>query len=298
MSNTTIYAVDSGSGKLVINTIDSDKISAMPKGLKTFANFNLNDKSYVVGFDPSAKKAYTFQSQNEKTGEFLNQVSSCDISFGTTNVETFYLAGRPMLLTYDPSSEYAQFIEISDTLELISIYSAKIGKGLSTTKPFAYRFGIFFVAYDIENGSVNKYQLSVPANQKLYATKTWSDKWAQGWTRFSFFQLGGENFFIKTNIKYDKVNIDHFMDDPDESSHPVANIPAPPQMQGLQDVAAFTNKIGNAFFATYRDNGEVTFNSIHGNCLGWTDEVQEKAAAGATTILPFTVGTDNYVLVY
>lgn len=283
---------------LKIKEINNSMINPIQEGLESFVTFKMNSKTYTIGFDSANKKAIIYNTYNKEADQYFTLAGNTDIAFGSTIVDVFYMGNIPMLLTYDPTSEYADLVQISEDFKLTSAYQVKIGKGLSTVKTFSYRFSQFFIAYDITSGHVEKFEISIPPHQPVYAEKTWSDKWAQGWTRFSFFQLGGENFFIKTNLKYNKVNIDHFMDDPNESSHPVLDMDAPAQMVGLSDVSAFTNEIGDPFFTTYRSNGEMTFNRINGNCLGWKDLSSETSIKNASDLMSFTVDNKNYVLVY
>jgi len=76
----------------------------------------------------------------------------------------------------------------------------------------------------------------------------WTKEWAQGWTRFAFFKMGGENFFLKTNPPHKNVNIDHMVDNPAEGSHPVGtHLPLALDL----DVVAAVNFKHNAYFASY-----------------------------------------------
>ncbi len=298
MTSYSLYQVQSTNslGKLTVDTVENAKINPLQNGLVNLVNCKLNNTDYVIGFNPTTKKAVVYITSVD--GTFFKESFIKNFSFGTSIIDVFYMGNRPMLLTYNPEDKHADIIHISDDFEFTSAYQVKIGKGLSTVKTFSYRFGQFFIAYDVKNGAVAKYQISIPPNGIAYAEKTWSATWAKGWTRFSFFQMGGENFFIKTNEVYGKVNIDHFMDDPTESSHPVLNIDVPDQMLNLNFVSAFTNVEGFPFFATYRTNGETTYNSIYGNCLGWSIECTMPSIADASCLFSFNVGTNNYTLVY
>ncbi|MBO3696962.1 hypothetical protein [Roseivirga sp. E12] len=302
MSNTQLYAVQtataSSDGQFSADQVDPTMVYNLPTGTSAVANYQLNGETYLVAFNATNSSATTFQAYDEKSGMYLIQVATEKIDFGCAIVEPFYLAGQPMLICYDGSnSEYANFIQVADDFTLTSVYDAKIGEGNTTVKPFAWRYGVFFIAYNMNTGDVAKYQLSVPSSQGLYAETVWTDGWAQGWTRFSFFQMGGENFFIKTNVKYNKVNVDHFMDGADEPSHPVLNIDAPDQMRGLAAVSAFTDAKGFPYFATYRDTGEMTFNGIYGSVLGWDVESTVTAGAGLSVLNTFMIKDQNFTLV-
>ncbi len=302
MSSTTLYAVNTATtstdGQFSALPVDPEMLNSLPTGVSAVASFQLNGETYFTTFDASSDTATTFQAFDEKSGKFFTQVATQKNDLGCAIVEPFYLAGRPMLICYDGTkSEYADFIQIGDDFSLTKVYSAKIGEGNTTVKPFAWRFGLFFIAYNMNTGDVAKYQLSVPSSQALYSETVWTDSWAQGWTRFSFFQMGGENFFIKTNVKYNKVNVDHFMDGADEPSHPVLNIDAPDQMRGLTAVAAFTDAKGFPYFATYRNTGEMTFNGIYGSILGWNVDGNGTASKDLNVLNALTIKDQNYILV-
>ncbi|OEK01199.1 hypothetical protein BFP97_06600 [Roseivirga sp. 4D4] len=302
MSNTTLYAVQtataSSDGQFSADQVDPAMVNNLPAGTSAVANYQLNGETYIVAFNATNSTATTFQAYDEKSGKYLIQVATQKIDFGCAIVEPFYMANSPMLICYDGTqSEYADFIQVADDFSLTSVYGAKIGEGNTTVKPFAWRYGLFFIAYNMNTGDVAKYQLSVPSSQALYSETVWTDGWAQGWTRFSFFQMGGENFFIKTNVKYNKVNVDHFMDGADEPSHPVLNIDAPDQMRGLTAVSAFTDAKGFPYFATYRDTGEMTFNGIYGSVLGWDVEATVTAEKGLSVLNTFIIKDQNYTLV-
>lgn len=302
MSNTTLYAVQtataSSDGQFSAVQVDPNMINSLPTGTSAVANFQLNGETYIVAFDATNSTATTYQAFDEKSGKYFEQVATQKVDFGCAIVEPFYMAGQPMLICYDGTKwEYADFIQIGADFNLKSVYGAKIGEGNTTVKPFEWRYGVFFIAYNMNTGDVAKYQLSVPSSQALYAEKVWTDSWAQGWTRFSFFQMGGENFFIKTNVKYNKVNVDHFMDGADEPSHPVLNIDAPDQMRGLAAVSAFTDAKGFPYFSTLRDTGEITFNGIYGSVLGWDVDGSESASKGLSVLNTLTINDKNYTLV-
>ena len=117
----------------------------------------------------------------------------------------------------------------------------------------AYRNSVYIVMYAFDTGKYKKYQLFTPANTALYPTVDLVRHLGQTWTRFAFFQFGGENFFIKTNLAHKKVNIDHFMDDANEGSHPVLNTPAPTDMLNASDVVLLkTVKVSHSSPSTVR----------------------------------------------
>ncbi len=297
---TLLFRVNSGT-PFSVDEIPANQINELPEGIDTMCTFAMKNAQgeldfFLLTYNGSSKIVEIYQPQ--KDNKYIVQVTTGELASAPTIIHAFSIAQQPWLLTYNPTSKYAVFYSVESDFTILERYQAKIGEGYSTVHPFAYRFGIFFVAYNIKSGAVDRYQLMVPSHGYLHAQSTWTDQWAHGWTRFAFFQMGGENYFIKTNIDYHKVNIDHFMDDPTEGSHPVCNIDVPDQMKGLQNVAAFTNGIGDPYFATYRANGEMTFNKFHGNGLGWTILHKLTSSANAQLLQPIDQSTDNLVLLY
>jgi hypothetical protein len=111
--------------------------------------------------------------------------------------------------------------------------------------------------------------------------------WAPGWTRFSFFQLGGEPFFLKTNVKKLNVNIDHVLDTLSAGTAEVGTL----LQNQLPDALKLTNveplllNAADPWFVTYiASTGIATLNRIHADCLGWTKGAGFKAPTGCATL--------------
>ncbi|CZF81437.1 hypothetical protein GCE9029_02609 [Grimontia celer] len=215
-----------------------------------------------------------------ETESYFKQEAVIPAKYPIAMLHSFYFGGQPWLLSYHPDSDYVQFYRFDgEAITIIPVTSIRVGKGFTTVQPLYYRNDVFFVAYNKETGDVVKMQIVAPAYSELYAQKVWSATWAQGWTRFSFFRLGAENFFIKTNENYHKVNIDHFMDSIELGSHPVLNEPASQEMLSLSDVQTFYDISQNPYFFTYEPNGKMTFNRFDGDCEGWQLALSSQQAA-------------------
>lgn len=234
----------------------------------------------------------TYDAENDS---YFQPVTTVSFDAPVATLQGFYFGAQPWLLTYHPDSEYVQFYRISsDTVTHIA--AIRLGKGFTTVQPLYYRNDVFFVAYNKVSGEVVKFQVIAPAHSALYAQKAWSATWAQGWTRFAFFRLGAENFFIKTNEKYHKVNIDHFMDSIDLGSHPVLNQPASDKMLGQTDVQAFYDTNQNPYFFTYQPDGTMTFNRFRGDCKGWQPAFSSQQTANVSLIHTAQLTTRTLVL--
>src|SRR5690606_29359771 len=173
-----------------VSEIDHSLLQDLPEGLTAMTSYQLDGQSYLIGLDSKNSTINTYSVYNQSDNQYLIPVGSSTIDNPPVSIAAFYLAGMPWLLTYNPDSKYAVFYSIDPDFTPVERYRTKIGEGFSTVHPFAYRFGLYFVAYAIKTGEVHRYQLSVPAQEFLHAELTWSDTWAHGWTRFSFFQNG------------------------------------------------------------------------------------------------------------
>ena len=155
--------------------------------------------------------------------------------------------------------------------------------GFSTVHAFPYRDASLFMAYNKNTGTSCLYQLHVPPTSALGVEMTWLKDWAKGWENFSFFTLGGENFFFKMNPLYNAVNIDHYMDDPSQGSHPVGT-KLPLSMDTTQ-MATVALQEGPGFIAYETGNGQLTVNRFHTDCQGWTCQAKQAVNAGSSRLL-------------
>jgi hypothetical protein len=152
---------------------------------------------------------------------------------------------------------------------------------------------------------VATYLLSVTAASAagvppLLLTPVWSHQWAKGWTRFAFFQFGGENFFLKTNTWKPNVNIDHVLDNLAGGTVEVATQlnDALKDAQDLDIVQPITLAEGDPYFVTYKNDGPMTLNRFHADCLGWTTVASWSSKPGATQVVPLAVDGGVYLLVH
>ena len=281
-----------------VQQVDPGMIGTMDDGIQCLDSFTQNGVPYLIALKKDNGLAQIYEAFSGKA--FIKETMIASLAFNVTTLAATIDTDRaPLCLAYDSTSGKLSVIDIAPNTELRTVSASDIGAGATTLATFTYRKHLFFIAYNKENGHVAKYQITVNASPySVSIRKVWSDRWAQEWTRFSFFQLGAENFFIKTNIKYNKVNIDHFMDDPGEGSHPVLNIDAPAQMVGVNNVTTFAGAKGFPYFATYRSNGEMTFNRIYGNCQGWDTLLQMTTSPGKKLMLTLEINNKNYLMLY
>ena len=296
MKKPALFNLKTGTGEISVHPIDSGKINSIADNIQCMDSFPMNGIPYIIAFEKNTGICHIYRAY-DTDGIFLKEIEQTR-SVNTSSIAILNTEKGPLCLAYDGSSGIVTFLKITPGLAPVQVYKRNVGTGITTLKTFTYRKQLFFITYNMETGHVSKYEVSVDTSGTISAKEVWNDGWAQEWTRFSFFRLGAENFFIKTNLKYKKVNIDHFMDNAGEGSHPVLNIDAPPQMAGLNNVNAFTGPKGFPFFATYRTNGEVTLNRIYGNCLGWDMEKQFNTDPHRSLMLALTINNENYLLIY
>jgi hypothetical protein len=121
--------------------------------------------------------------------------------------------------------------------------------------------------------------------------------WAQGWTRFAFFQFGGENFFLKTNTWKPNVNIDHVLDDLAAGTAEVGSYLTLANAQRLDIVQPFSLGHGDPYFVSYmRSNGQLTLNRFHSDCLGWTTVASLTSKVGAAHVVPVQTADNSLFL--
>lgn len=244
-----------------------------------------NGTSFSIFVQPEPATFIVCKTYDVETETYFKQEATIAVDYPIAQLHSFYFGGQPWLLSYHPDSEYVQFYRFDDNpIAITPVTGIRVGKGFTTVQPLYYRNDVFFVAYNKNTGDVVKMQIVAPAHSALYAQKMWSATWAQGWTRFAFFRLGAENFFIKTNEKYHKVNIDHFMDSIELGSHPVLNEPASEEMLSLSNIQTFYDISQYPYFFTYNPNGAMTFNRFDGDCEGWQLALSSQQSADASLI--------------
>src|SRR6185295_18798465 len=150
----------------------------------------------------------------------------------------FSLGSQAMALGYSAASGTFEFYGLSGvTFKARNHFtgSSPGTAGFTTVLPFldwdgSTPSGSYMLCYDSNTGQAAIYQLSAGESGKVEVALVWqpSELWAEGWERFGLFQLGPENFFLKTNVVHDTVYIDHVMDEASLGTHPAAKgLPLP-----------------------------------------------------------------------
>ncbi|KPQ20805.1 hypothetical protein [Halomonas sp. HL-93] len=210
-----------------------------------------------------------------------------NVNLAYQTLSPFLLGGQPHLLAYTRDEGILDFFRVTDTdFQHLYRYQRTYGDttaGFTTVHAFGYRDQCLFMGYNADTGTSRIYGVQVPPEAPLSIRKLWQGEWAKGWQNFCFFQFGGENFFFKHNPTYKAVNIDHYMDDPVEGSHPVGTgLPLPQETSAAATLAL----LEGPGFAGYRaDNGQLVVNRFHSDCQGWQQQAQVQAGRGYSHLI-------------
>ena len=265
-------------------------------------------KTYVLGLDAAGKGSlFTLAA----SGGLTPVASTIDLGRASDSVEPFVLGNAPYLFAYASKTGDFSFFPIDPSLRSLTPYEYKrvrepgITSGFSIAQPIVINGMQYVLGYSFKTGNINIYSVVVtsipqagspPNTPPLLANPVWVHQWAKDWTRFAFFQLGGENFFFKTNVGKLNVNIDHVLDDPTQGTVEVGTYLTLDKALEIDKCRAFYMDGGDPYFLTYMADGATTLNRFHGDCQGWTEQATLAAPAGATHITPFQSDGGSYLL--
>jgi len=226
-------------------------------------------------------------------------------------LNTFVLGNTQYLMTYRAATGGFGFFAIGDDLSLSRPYifapsHTTPSSGFTTVAPYTSLSGQYVVGYDYDTGRVENFSVAVVPSSTggvppLLVQNIWYHLWAKGWTHFSFFQLGGANFFFKINRLKLNVNIDHMQDNPALGSIEVGSWLQAQLPDALSiDVAAIIPWAnGEPYLITYiASSGKTDVYEIHPDCLGWTLKSSSTTVPGASLVVPYRIGGTSYVLLY
>ncbi|GAF71683.1 unnamed protein product [marine sediment metagenome] len=262
-------------------------------------------KCYLLMYEASSDVAAVYSVDDD--AKQLHLAGKLKIRAGWDSVDHLVIGNQPHLMCYQKLKGIFHFFpvisptEVAPPYEFYRNHDPGITKGFSVIKPFVAAGAAAFLGYCQEDGRVAIYTLSVTATSldgvpPLNALNVWSHQWAKGWTRFAFFQFGGENFFLKTNIAKPNVNIDHILDGLSGGTIEVATKMALKDAQELDVVTPVILANGDPYFVTYRKSGAITVNRFHADCLGWTTVAELTGLVNATSLLSFRIDSATYIL--
>ena len=224
---------------------------------------------------------------------------------------TFHIGNRAHAMCYRKKSGQVAFFEIEGGI--LSTYPYRYARlhepatttNLSMLDTFVNRGLVSFMGYSYETGQVALYTLNVTATSTggappLICHHVWAGTWSPGWVRFFFFEMGGANFFLKTNVARLNVNIDRIYDDLSQgtaevASHLEAHLPGAVDIVSLR---GFYMEGGEPFFAAVGADGTLSVYRIHPDCRGWTQVATRKGFTTQIQLLPFTINGRTLLLVF
>jgi hypothetical protein len=235
------------------------------------------------------------------------------VGAGQSNMIPFTLGNQPYISMYSGSSGVFELYAIhhdyslSNPVLFYRIHEPAISKNFTVVKSFTQIGQVVFLGYDMATGYVALYTVSVTpvsavaGQPPLRMQPAWSHPWAPGWTRFAFFQFGGENYFFKINIANpDKVNvnIDHVLDTLSSGTIEVGSHLPLSEAMDLTSVEPFALGDGNPYFVGYiAKSGTMILNRFHSDCMGWTTAAKFDGPVGAEIAFPLVLAKDKVLLV-
>jgi hypothetical protein len=221
------------------------------------------------------------------------------------------LGNEPYLLTYRRDNGTFGFYRVGADLSVSPPYLFALPRntpshGFTSIGAFTSLSQQYVLGYDFDTGYVSNFSVVVTPSSTggvppLLALNVWYHQWAQGWTRFAFFQLGGANFFFKINTKKLNVNIDHIQDNPamgtvEVGSYLQAQLP---DALTIDLTAPVPWDNGEPYLLTYiAASGATVVYRIHADCQGWTSLFAGATVTGATQAVPYRIGNTTYTLFY
>ncbi len=270
----------------------------LPEDYQDFCAFRAYDCNLLVTTAPDRKQVDVYRMLPDGSG--VKKVGGLAVNIGYEKVCCFSVGGIPHIVCYESASGVFDFYRVDADFKLEHIYSysktyGQISTGFTTIDAYQYKGEMLLLGYNTNSGDVKIYQLEVPADEPLSLSCVWSKAWSPGWVRFTFFSMGSENFFLKSNIKHSTVYIDHLNDDPSSGSSPVGrNLPLPIDL----DIVRAFQLNGCIHFLAYRKSGSTALNRLHSDCKGWTEELTFTAQVKAMCAVPLYEDDTTYLFLY
>jgi hypothetical protein len=262
----------------------------------------------LIAVDARAGTATAFEV--DSSGPTIREVQShLNLGASFDIIEPFVLGNTSHVLTYTSETGEFAFYPIGDDLGSKPPYryvrrrGPAATDGFDVTQPMDVRGGAYYLCYGSESGRVLIYSLAVTTTSSndsapLTSTPVWVHQWARRWVRFAFFQLGGANFFLKTNVGRLNVNIDAVLDNPSDGTVEVGTQLDLDDALELDLVRPFYLQGSDPYFLTYKTDGTTTLNRVHSDCRGWTTVARLSSVREATQIVPLQLEDGCLVLFY
>ena len=256
-------------------------------------------KAFLLGYNAASGALDFYALAGTAAKLSVKSAGTTPLGTGWDIVQPFTIGGGPALLAYAASSGLFSFWSIAGPAQLKPLGtfpSTGAVTGFTTVQPLVYRTIPYLLGYNLATGTVCTYQLGKTTAGPLAVQSLGTWTWAKGWTRFGFFQAVGEWCFIKTNLVYKKVFLDHLWDDPATyPSHPVCE--TFPLSQKLQALVTF--ELDHfAGYVSYLPNGAATVARIWGDGTGATTLATAKLPPKATLVVSLALPVAPCVLAY
>jgi hypothetical protein len=307
----TLYSVQQGNAPetLILNALWQGN-DPLADGYAQIVPLAVGANPYLIGIESSGQ-ATAFEVTT--SAPYMSQAGSFSLGQSSDIVEPFLLGNEPYLLAYESKSGEFSIFSVGSDLSVGTPFSylrrrpPGVTSGFDVTKPLSVNGLVYLLTYSSSDGTVNAYSLqmhSVPAAgapegaPALAINPVWLHEWAKNWTRFAFFELGGENFFLKTNTGKLNVNIDHVLDDPSQGTVEVGTYLTLENALDLSLVTAFYLGGGDPYFVAYQDSGATTLYRFHCDCQGWTKQLETQTVEQASQIVSIEVSGQTLLLFY
>lgn len=310
----SIYKVIPGSKRDTLELHQVLSSTTLPgPGFQQIVPVNVGGKTFLLAFNDQGEGSVFFMRATEPVIEGPQDIT-LKIGTGITNVEPFILGNLPYLLTYDAKGGTFSIYPIGSDVSLQTPYTfvrtrVPATQNYTVTEPVVINNMVYILCYSFTTGEVDAWSVNVtsvpqagskPGTPALLMLPTWIHQWAKNWTHFAFFYMGEELFFFKINTGKLNVNIDHILDDPSEGSvevgtHLENQLDDP---KNVDIVEPFTMGGGEPHFVYYFKTGKTQLFRIHADCQGWTKQADAETEKNATLVVPYQVGSDQFILFY
>lgn len=314
MSSPVLYEIAPSSkpGVVDVTTVWKQAGGGIAAGLKNFITFPWQGGILLIGQAADGSvKSYRLTG----SAPFVTEVkSNLDLRGPCDVLRPMVIGGVQHVVAYRAKSGKLAFHRVNPDLTLSKPYeyyrlrSPGLTTGWTMLETITYLNMVYYVSYDAKTGAVELFNVNVTATSDgdtppLQSLNVWSWQWAHDWTRFAFFQMGGENFFFKINIGTSpNVNIDHLCLDPNQRSNEVCTR-MNDQMPNNQDptliVRPLLLKDGTPYLVNYLPgSGATLFYRVHPDCQGWSTEAAVNSVGGASDIVTYRLDGRSFALFY
>lgn len=314
MSAPALYEIiaSAHAGTLDVNNVWTHRDAGIAAGLKNFIQFPWDGGVLILG--QAADGAVQSYKLTAETPFVTPVTSNFDLGGPCDILKPFVIGGVQHLVAYRAAAGKLSFHRVNADMTLSKPYvyyrlrSPGLTTGWTMLEPITYLNMAYYVSYDMKTGAVELFDINVTATgdgdtPPLQSLNVWSWQWAHDWTRFAFFQLGGENFFFKINIgPSPNVNIDHLSLDPNLRSNEVCT-KMNEQMPNNQDETLVVRPLilsqGTPYLVSYLPStGATNFYRVHGDCQGWSSEASLNTITDASQIITYRLGGRSFALLY